>query len=65
MSREARGPAVRPYRTRWSVIAFVVIALAVGLAIMLWQLSGDPPEEADSAPAPPRTAPLLAILAIR
>lgn len=65
MSREARDPAVRPYRTRWSVIAFVVIGLVVGLAIMLWQLSGDPPEEADSAPAPPRTAPLLPVAAPR
>jgi hypothetical protein len=38
----------------------VVIALAVGLAIMVWQLSGEPPEEADSAPAAPQVAPKLA-----
>jgi hypothetical protein len=43
-------PRTRPFKTRWSVILFVVIALAVCTAIMLWQLSGDTPDEPDSAP---------------
>lgn len=46
------NPARRPFPTRWSVILFVVIGLAVCIAIMLWQLSGDTPDEPDSAPLP-------------
>lgn len=67
MTRDARGPTMRPYRTQWSVIAFVVIALAVGLAIMMWQLSGEAPDEADSAPRPTvaPVAPHLAPVATR
>jgi hypothetical protein len=48
---EASGttePTKRPFRTRWAVIAFVVIALVVCSVIMVMQLRGDPPDEADS-----------------
>jgi hypothetical protein len=46
----------RRYRTRWSVIAFVVIRVVISLAIMVWQLRGDPPSETDGAPSVTSTA---------
>jgi hypothetical protein len=52
MPRTTTHAARRPFATRWSVILFVVIGSAVGIAIMLWQLSGDAPDEPDSSSAP-------------
>ena len=52
MPRSRPSPARRPFPTRWSVILFVVIGLAVCIAIMLWQLSGDTPDEPDSTRLP-------------
>ena len=56
MPRSRPGTARRPFPTRWSVILFVVIGLAVCIAIMLWQLSGDTPDEPDSTSVPPASA---------
>ena len=58
MPRTRSSATRRPFPTRWSVILFVVIGVAVGIAIMLWQLSGDTPDEPDGAGQgrmPPRT----------
>lgn len=40
-------PRRRRFQTRWSVIAFVVIALVVSIVVMLWQLDDGPPDDPD------------------
>lgn len=45
----------RRFPTKWSVTAFVVLVLAIWVAIMLWQSRGERPEQTDSglgSPAP-------------
>lgn len=51
MTRPAPKATSRRFRNRWAVALYVVIAVAVCTAIMLWQLSNDSLDEPDSAPA--------------
>ncbi len=48
MTRSAPKASRRSFRTRWSVILFVIIGVVVCSAIMLWRLSHDSADEPDS-----------------
>ncbi|GGO79611.1 hypothetical protein [Nocardioides deserti] len=46
----------RRFSTRWSVIAFVVLALVVAAVVIAWQMQGTPPGQTDVGMPPPAPA---------
>ncbi|WP_220451215.1 hypothetical protein [Nocardioides dongkuii] len=49
---DEKTPRQRPFRERWSVILFLVIGLAICVALIVWQLSD---VEVDETPEGPGT----------